>query len=91
MFKMRLEGLEEFVEYLGMMRERASKVQEAIEGGGDAKQVKASLGQMRESPHRSPLMEQADAQEVASGKVKENDMYEAYWTAEDIIRYLTED
>ena len=90
MFKMRLEGLEEFVEYLETMREKAGKVSEAIEGGGDAKQVKASIGQMKESPHRTPLMSQEHAMMVVSGEVKEKDMNEAYWTVEDIAKYLTE-
>ena len=62
MFKMRLEGLEEFVEFLGMMRERASKVQEAIEGGGDAKQVKAHVRTHTAGGHQQSACHQGGVQ-----------------------------
>jgi hypothetical protein len=36
-------------------------------------------------------MNQEHARMVAKGEVSEKEMYEAYWTIEDIARFLTED
>ena len=86
---MKVEGLEELMERLGRMSERADKAVEAVDGK-DAAQVRAAL-QLRAGTHRSPLMSQEHARMVASGEATEKEMYDVYWTIEDVAKYLTED